>query len=911
MDPGLKKILKANYNDAVFHTHVSLISPKGKFIFDRQTLEEFWDIYCKYIHESKEPLVGIAEKPQNYLPVLVDVDLKVKDDLLDDRETLYDDEQLKFIIQTYQTVLRQIVEGCTEQELICVVLEKDMYQQKRNDSVYFKHGFHLHFPYIFLNKVDQEIQLIPRVKNELKDKRIFYYLGIEDSGSVIDKACCTVPWLLYGSRKSEEHKPYTVTRIYNSHLEEVSLERAFKNYQIFDRKEQLISISNVQLYLPRILSILPYGRQTKELKRGILSPLKEIARKERKSSAVNNYRLLSVEENLALARKLLPLLADFRVIDNNEWMTIGWILYNISDGHPDGLDLWCEFSSRCEEKYDENTCIYKWERMNKRDIGIATLRHYAKIDNPQEYRKITQEQSNKYVIESLEGSHNDVSKALFAEYGDEFVCAGIKNKDWYQFQGHKWEPVEEGVALSEKISGSFVNKYRDACKKLIDDLTECEDKSKHSLITNKIKIIQNMIKNLKTSGYKNSVMRECAEVFYNPYFSQKLDKNPFLIGFQNGVYDIQNNVFRKGRPEDYLSKTMPINYREYSEDDEKVHDVMTFLEQVFPDKSVRKYFLDASSDIFQGGNIEKTVYFWTGEGDNGKSVTQKFFDLMLGKYCVKLNTNIITGNKPSTGAANAEMARCGGGVRLAVMEEPNNDEMINVGIFKSLSGNDTFFARDLFEKGKSTSEIIPLFKLVFVTNKLPQFKNADKAVFNRTKVIPFESTFCKPDDPAPETYEEQMRTKRFPMDKSFGAKIPGLVEPFAWILLEHRKKILGQPRFEPEKVRIATELYKKKNDLYRQFIDEMIVEDSNKHIRLDELYNIYKDWHRNSLPGMGVPIKHEIEEYFVKVWGKMSSGKKWKGYRQRVDKDDAKGKEGEELVDYDILDNNMEGLPPM
>ena len=49
MDPGLKKILKANYNDAVFHTHVSLISPKGKFIFDRQTLEEFWNIYCKYI----------------------------------------------------------------------------------------------------------------------------------------------------------------------------------------------------------------------------------------------------------------------------------------------------------------------------------------------------------------------------------------------------------------------------------------------------------------------------------------------------------------------------------------------------------------------------------------------------------------------------------------------------------------------------------------------------------------------------------------------------------------------------------------------------------------------------------------------------------------------------------------------
>ena len=35
-------------------------------------------------------------------------------------------------------------------------------------------------------------------------------------------------------------------------------------------------------------------------------------------------------------------------------------------------------------------------------------------------------------------------------------------------------------------------------------------------------------------------------------------------------------------------------------------------------------------------------------------------------------------------------------------------------MFKSLSGNDTFWARDLFEKGKSTREIQPLFKLIFI-----------------------------------------------------------------------------------------------------------------------------------------------------------------------------------------------------
>jgi phage/plasmid-associated DNA primase len=259
-----------------------------------------------------------------------------------------------------------------------------------------------------------------------------------------------------------------------------------------------------------------------------------------------------------------------------------------------------------------------------------------------------------------------------------------------------------------------VDRYIETVKKLYDELKECQDKAKETMVQARIKQIQKMVSNLKSATYKNNVMTECCEVFYDPQFLEKLDTDPYLICFKNGVYDLRQNTFRKGCPDDYLSKSMPINYTKFSEDDEKVHDVFTFLEQVFPDKSVRKYFLDVSSDVFVGGNHEKIVLFWTGEGDNGKSVTQNFFDLMLGKLSIKLNTNIITGKKPSAGSAFADLARAGGGVRWAVLEEPDADEMINTGIFKHLSGNDKFYARDLFEKGKDSKEITPLFKLVFI-----------------------------------------------------------------------------------------------------------------------------------------------------------------------------------------------------
>lgn len=1383
MDPTIKKILKLNRVEGIFHTHVSLIQPKGKFQFNRQTLEEFWEAYCNYIEKGVEDnidcVVGIAEKPQQYLPILVDVDLCIRDNEEKlENDTLYSEEQLKFIVETYQSVLRKIVDNCTDEDLMCIVLEKDMYQITKNEITYFKNGFHLHFPNIFLNKIDQETQLIPRVKESVKDAKLFGNLGVEDSASVIDSQCCKVPWLLYGSRKEgDHHKPYVVTKVYDCHLNIISLEKAFKKYQIFDHREHLIDVKGrVAHYLPRILSIVPYGRTIKEIKQGIVSPIKEKLKKERKSSAQHNK--LCLDDTLKVIKRLLPMLSEFRANERNEWLNIGWIIFNETDGHPDGLDLWCEFSSRCEDKYDENVCIHTWERMTKGDLTLGTLRHYASIDNPNEYKKFKDEQCKRHIVNSLEGSHNDVAKALFAEYADQFVCSSYSGKVWYQFKGHVWEQIDTGVFLREKISGNFVLKYYEAVQSIYEELKENhanQDKSKDAISNAKIKQIQKIIQSLKNSSYKNSVMAEACEVFYNPVFKEKLDADPYLIAFKNGVYDLKLNLFRPGRPEDFLSKNMPINYINFSEDDERVQEVHTFFEQVFPDKSVRKYFLDVSSDIFVGGNHEKIVVFWTGDGDNGKSVTQSLFEKMLGKLSIKLNTNIITGKKPSAGSTFAELARAGGGVRQAVMEEPDGDEAINVGVFKNLSGNDSFYARDLFEKGKDTKEIIPLFKLIFIClaegtavslpsgislsieklknnqkllgycstnkgivnigqqalldkglqncitltlqdgrkitctpnhkflsasgewitaenivtgetalkmaldnpkcddiftetkyqfaeynlndysdnmkamalsrligyvitdgslnktlyighkidaqnilndiellsgktpkivqnhkvlqislpeeltrlvsqftekqhggkvnnkssyppfifdpecptylireflggcfggdgivppilnkksfgslqfvaskiadhieslvsdftlisqlmkerfdiesivtepkvyehnkmrvflriskhtsilkfaenigfrycchkmyrmtaivsalrykdsivqqnrdvieraiynyessgmtrergfnkaiaetkividkdymisykcaaghymtpsinlekfldstgldkflnqgkgkgqinysvhkdedvlpcykmivvakedagpkpvydivaeepysnfiangivthncNKLPRIKYADKAVWNRVRVIPFESTFCRPEgsNPAPDSYEEQLRQKRFPMDKQFGKKIPSLLEPLAWVLLQHRQKLTT--RVEPEKVRAATEIYRKQNDVYRQFIDESIMEDSSKYISLTELYSMFKDWFKDSLPNHTLPNKNEVEEYFVKLWGSTEPGKKWKGYRQRTIQDDVDDGNAVILSEDDLADYSSE-----
>jgi P4 family phage/plasmid primase-like protien len=911
MISSVEQILRENYVDGVFHTHVSMLQPRGKFQFNREKLESFWEVYCAKILEDENAIVGVAEKPQHYMPVLADVDLKVKEtDDIEFAEHLYKDSHVKQLIDVYQSVLRNIVEGCTDDHLLCVLLEKPMYYISAGATSYAKNGFHLHFPNLFLSKVDQEVHLIPRVKDETQKLRIFSELGYEDSSVVIDKACCTVPWLIYGSRKSEDMDPYKVTKVFTSDGVEITLAEAFKNYRIYDMREKTIDIrGKVEFFLPRILSIIPYGRPTQEVVQGLISPLKEKIQEQK----VKNKKPLkvSVEEALKISEKLLPMLADFRAEERNEWITIGWILYNIGDASPQAMEQWMDFSARCEEKYDEANCIYEWERMSKKDLTLGTLKYFASIDSPHLYKEFKKEQAEHYVKESLNGSHNDVAKVLFSEYGTEFVCASISGKTWFQFRDHRWEEIEEGVFLREKISEDVVLKYSEMGSDLFAKLAGNHDKGEEAMFNARLKQVQKIINNLKASPYKSNIMKEAMEVFYDRRFKQKLDQNPYIIGFKNGVYDLKLNEFRAGRPEDFVNKNMPIEYKEYNETDEVVQDVIEFLLKVFPDESIRTYFLDTYSDIFVGGNKQKKVYMWTGEGDNAKSITQKFFELMLGELAIKFNTQYFTGKKVASGSANPELSRAAPPVRHATMEEPDADEQLNIGELKKLSGGDSYWARDLFERGKSTREVFPMFTLTFICNKLPKLKYSDKATWNRIRVIPFESTFVDPSEPCPSTLDEQLRQKRFPMDKEFGKKIPDMVSAFAWYLLQWRQKI--SVRIEPAKVREATAVYRRQNDIYRQFIEESIIEDKNSSLTITEMYAQFKEWFKEGWPNMSLPIKNEVKEYFDRLWGDADRGVKWIGYRIRTLQDDVDSGEVIILEEDDLVKYETDGAaaPPM
>lgn len=852
------------------YTHSSMIHPLGKFYIVGNDFDTFMDLYC---HESLYANFGYLESTATYtnLPVLVDADIKKEIINKDDIQKLYNDNLVLKLVHTYQKILKFIIQDVLEEDLLCVVLQKDPYvlENKKTNKFYLKHGFHLHFPRLFLSKVVQEKELIPRVKLEWKKSvpQNEFNVNIE---TILDKSYCkSTPWLLYRSRKDDYLAPYLVSYVvdgqgiphenWQSHLLYIHLEKT--DGTVID-----LNWDNLDFYLPRIFSVSPLGKDcyVYEIREDIppipTSIQNQIQRQVQHMNFMNNHPRNEDESNMV--DKLVQVLNIDRAIDRNEWMMVGWILYNIFKGSDEGFQKWVTFSQRSPDNFSLDVCQYEWSQMKIKDITIGSLKYIAQHDNPSQYKEIMKEYINPHLEKAmkLKGSHNDVAKALFEKYEGIYVCADIKNRLFFMFNGHCWLKEDEGVSLRTKLSDEIVCFYEEMADYYLDKYKQA-DEEQQSMFKKKMNFCLDMIGKLKSAPYKNNVMRECVEVFYNSKFLKQLDTNAFLFAFQNGVYDLEKHCFREGEPRDMISICAPIKYRsDLSPTHPEVLRVVDFMEKIFPDKSVRDYFMDISSQIFIGGNHSKIFQVWTGEGDNGKSIMQALFEKMLGSYSIKLPTSLIVGKRTQASAACPELVRAGNGVRMATLQEPDQKDVINVGILKELSGNDTFFARGLYKEG---SEITPMFKLILICNEPPKLPHNDKATWNRVRVIPFESVFS---DDAPEDPDQQVLDKVFPKDPQFGEKVPLMAEAFAWYLLEHLKT---HPRIrpEPEKVMLATQNYRRKNDVYRQFIEDFVQMEENSYASVKQAFLTFRDWFRESMPNTVIPCLQDFREYMVKILG--------------------------------------------
>ena len=842
----------------------------GSYNVSTENMSTFYNHYVKAIKEGKKlTYLETPNRELDYGVVKVDFDFRYPGD--NKLVRMYNRENIKSIASLYQTLIGKYFE-CTPESLTCYVTERTKpYKLENEDKI--RDGFHLFFniglPYTFQN-VLRTMVIDEIVANELISN-VGTLNPIQD---VVDKSVVeTGNWFIYGSRKSNL-EPYLLTMEIDSEGEEKDVSR----WEIIDlvKKFGIRKEITKASYLTKDLEQEIRDRAPIKLKTSQLTKQKKVALEKQMSGNV------AMPENYEHIKNLVGILSENRRDSYQPWFELGACLFNIDSRL---LPIWVEFS-KSSPKYEEGCCQTFWSRFRKETLGVASLNYWAKLDNPVEYEKIRRNSIRFKLEQSIKiPSHFDIAVVVHDMYKHQFVCVSPKNRKWYRFNGNHWEVSDQGICirriLSTEVAGEYLrcaNEYNQKIMQLnaSDNDSESGNDNIVKALEEKVKSANKIASCLKTTSFKDNVVKECSELFLDTKFYDKLDNNLMLMGVQNGVLDLERREFREGRPDDYICKKCDVNYIETDMADpefrEKINLVERFFQQILPIESVRKYLLLRFASCLTGHDDEKFPIL-TGTGGNGKTILLEFLQSIFGEYSCTVSTTIFTQRSGSSSAASPEIARIRG-VRLISAEETEEGSSLNVAKMKELTGGNKITTRKLFE---DIEEFKPQAHWFLVCNNLPKITSDDGGTWRRVRVVHFPSSFVE--DPSDPMYEGTPYV--FQRDEHVGEKLYECREAFFSYLFSHyysEFKRLGAIR-EPSEVMMTTNSYRQENDHFFQYIKDRIIKSSNSVVKISELHHVFRFWHKETSAETKLASQKELKVYFEKKFGPHGTGKAagWRG----------------------------------
>eukprot|EP00960_Hanusia_phi_P062833 765276-Hanusia_phi.AAC.1 len=410
------------------------------------------------------------------------------------------------------------------------------------------------------------------------------------------------------------------------------------------------------------------------------------------------------------------------------------------------------------------------------------------------------------------------------------------SKMWYYFipDRHRWIKRDSVDIVDISISTIIVNLFKQRTKHYNALLAKAKDEYLKNIYDAKIKSSTKIVEMLKNTNTKEHLLKEFKHIVAVQNFEEKLDAIKHTLGFNNGVYDFELGAFREGRLDDYISQTVGYDYIEYDPEDEMQKELDTYLAQMYVNPKVRQYVLDVIGVAACCGKIEQFNIFWGDSGANGKST---FMDLLLktfGNYGKTMPIAFFTQKRASSNAAQPELERLKGS-RLAVLSESNQDDILNVGLLKELSGHDRLQARGLF---KDPVEFELYAQFILCCNafpKIPLGSANDGGTWRRLKVIEHSSYFYI--DKPPSNIK----------GKTFFKKDPNICKKIKLFPPYLMSRIINNiqrqyPELEidiPKEVELATGNYQKENDMFRMFLEENLIMNNERtmdKVNITELY---------------------------------------------------------------------------
>lgn len=902
------------------YSHTAMGPPYGSYCVPNDKLKIFTKLYLKALNEGHN--LHMVERPMEVGPLIIDIDWNTS---LKNKERLYKYKDIEYIIKKTNELIRKYynIEDTSKFKVLITEKPKPTVERKKNKDGKIvgkvKDGFHVYYPHLPISSDMRELILKELAYIVKKEKPFPHIPYTNPETDVIDpRVAISNGIVMYGSVKPKKYNGqyYKLTYVVNYRLkrckldnftdslivrlisnrrywdtdplkiretftekdiikakkavgikvasfEEISIDTESEEYSSSDSEDEEDMLDNVDKSIEKISEL----REKKDSKDD----------KKRSTNEGINSSIFMIEDkfkkDIDLAKKLTMILSKKRSNDFEDWVHVCWALNNISKNDELYRDF-IKFSKR-DPKFDMTVCKKKWDEASKwkknhgkSGFGMPSLRMWACKDSPRKYTKIIRESVNELFEKADTGNDFDLAQLVYALYGYTYVCSDLDHNIWYQFKPelHKWIKIPKAYDLKIKISTEVAQEFANLVKVYAESYTAaCMSDAKSGELSNherKFKDTINIVKNLRKRPVKERIMHECADLFYDPHFEEKLDANRYLIGFNNGVYDLRTDSFRDGTPDDFVTKSTGYDYEEFHMGHKYVVDVLKCFRKAQTDKEMCNHVLTLYSSFLDGDINDERFDIFTGTGANGKSKMIELLFKALGDYAVILPPTIFTRKRGNSGQASPEIAELKG-KRLVVLNEPEASEVLHVGLLKEMTGGDKIKARALYS---DPIEFYPQCKFVMLCNILPNVDATDGGTWRRLKVTPWESQFVKVDENGKYNGRE-LGPNQFPRDNRLNSKFEKWKSALMWLLLKKyyiKYKKSGIP--DPEKVNAKTMEYQQQNDSYLAFINENLeITKSNADKDLfRSIYDNFKEWYKEFYPGTRVPPSKDFKDYLNK-----------------------------------------------
>lgn len=288
-----------------------------------------------------------------------------------------------------------------------------------------------------------------------------------------------------------------------------------------------------------------------------------------------------------------------------------------------------------------------------------------------------------------------------------------------------------------------------------------------------------------------------------------LDADPLTINCENGTIRFTRDAsgvsmaFADHQRSDLLSKMLPVNYAPRA----TAPGFDAFLQRVMPDPVMRA-FIQRSLGLSLTGLTIQHLWFFYGQGANGKSVLIDLIARILGNYAATAKIESLTGQSKRSGQEATPDLVPLMGARFVRASEPEEGERLKEGVIKELTGGEPILVRALHS---DFVEVKPKFKLFISGNHRPEIRGTDDGIWRRMLLVPF-------DVQIPEAERDVNLGKRL-----FEEERAGILN---W-MLDGLRDYLENGLAIPDQVRAATAEYREDSDPVGSFLTNSCIVDAS------------------------------------------------------------------------------------